>query len=92
MFFTFHALKRPTTRAIVCFDNMLLSYTANVLAMSFLDIKLQLDHNQMAFVIVVVLINIQLIIDESLLYTGLSHLNQRSVYESEYVRIVAICY
>ena len=46
---------------------------------------LQLDNNQMAFVIVVVFINIQLEIDES------SQTNQRSVYENESVRNAAIC-
>ena len=44
----------------------------------------------MAFVIVVVFINIQLIIDESFI-TGLSQPNQRSVYENEYVRKAATC-
>ena len=42
----------------------------------------------MAFVIVVVFINIQLIID---FITGLSQSNQRRVYENEYVRNAAIC-
>ena len=43
----------------------------------------------MAFVIVVMFIDIQLIIDESFI-TGLSESNQR-VYENEYVRSAAIC-
>ena len=44
----------------------------------------------MAFVIVVVFINIQLIIDESLSQV-FPQSNQRSVYKNEYVRKAAIC-
>ena len=42
-------------------------------------------HNQMAFVIVVEFINIQLIVDESL-SQGVPKSNQRNVYENDYVR------
>ena len=47
--------------------------------------SLQVEHNEMAFVIVVVFINIQLIID-----AGLSQSNQQRVYENKYVRNAAI--
>ena len=46
--------------------------------------ELQLDHNQMVFVIVVMFINRIFII-------GLFQSNQRSFYENEYVRNAAIC-